>query len=113
MKNFVLAIRPFVSVLAVLYAIFVVQQFASRNVWWGDTAAVIHVIFWTLAPPLWFLLEWWATTGNPQDLKDNQEKAGKLWAAVLVVVLYFFPKGPLERDFHSTPEAPKSAEVSK
>jgi hypothetical protein len=70
-----------------------------------------HLVVWTLAPPAWFLLELWARTKTNitsrqlvrerfELLKYNQELAGKLWAAVLVALLYFFPDGPIYKIAH-------------
>src|SRR5262249_62433561 len=80
LKQLILKIRPTLSVFAVLYAIFVVQQFAARKVLGGDPAAVFHVVFWTLAPPLWFLAERWADpVANAKAVKVGKENEGKLW----------------------------------
>jgi hypothetical protein len=67
---------------------------------------ILHLAVWTIAPPIWCGFELWArqeTTDTKRRLgpggvdfdqfKYSQELAMKIWAAVLVVLLYFFPDG--------------------
>jgi hypothetical protein len=93
----ILDVRLPLGIIAFGYAAYVVWNFArNRVVGISDKAAAWHLAFWTLAPPLWFSVEWWACKGA-LGLKDGQEVAKELWAAVLAVILYFYPGGPLER----------------
>lgn len=59
-----------------------------------------EVVFWTLAPPIWFFLEYrWFDTGKitdiPKDVtldsvKAYSDFASKIWAAVLAAVLFLY-----------------------
>jgi hypothetical protein len=96
------ALRLIVGVAALIYAVILIKYFAT-----GVSCLCLlrivpswfHLVIWTLGPPLWFALEYWLMrdTQERKDgrLKDGQEVAGKIWAAVLVVLLYFYPDGPL------------------
>lgn len=59
----------------------------------------LHLAIWTVAPPLWFLFELsrYPPSASLERFKYTQELAAKLWAAVLVVMLYFFADGPLHK----------------
>lgn len=97
--KFVRSVRLPLGGLATLYAGIIIKFFAEYKALCIDPAW--HLVVWTLGPPLWFALEYWAMAGEPErrdgSLKEGQEVAGKIWAAVLVVLLYFYPDGPLQR----------------
>lgn len=95
--TFVKNLRLFLGAVAVIYAAFLIWFFAKDQLLCVDPAW--HLLVWTLAPPLWFAFEYWAMSNQPErnngSLKEGQEVAGKIWGAVLVVLLYFYPNGPL------------------
>ena len=83
--------------------------FGFPSVWWAfhfprarlefldRPELVALVFFWTLGPPLWFLFEYfvlWKGADEQQlkQIKEWQDIAKPLWAAVLATVLFFIPK---------------------
>jgi predicted membrane protein len=84
--------------LAPLYAGWVIYSFATKVV--GSESAVFHLVLWSIGPPAWFFIEHnvllEANGSNLDRLKSGQEVAGRIWAAVLAVILFFYPNGLLE-----------------
>jgi hypothetical protein len=99
-------IRFVIAVVVGAYAIYVVQWFAGDAAPTHPRIRIAHVVFWTLAPPVWFFLEYWMvdrgwiTLSSGDDkgaflasLKTYADQAGKIWAAVLAVILLLYPRG--------------------
>jgi hypothetical protein len=85
------------GILTFLYAGWVIYSFATKDV--GPENAVFHLVFWSIGPPVWFFIEYNVLLeedgSNLDRLKSGQEVAGRVWAAVLAVILFFYPNGPL------------------
>ncbi len=101
--------RPLIGAVAFVYAILLIVTFAkypSQTYGPGFGSAWLHLVIWTLGPPTWFAIEFWALSGEPErkdgSLKEGQDVAAKIWAAVLAVILYFYPDGPLYKLARST-----------
>lgn len=93
-------LRPILGVVTFIYAVALVLWLTRSGNQLGASARW-HLVFWTLGPPLWFAVEYFAlgqsSAGPNQRLLAGQDVASKLWAAVLVVLLYFYPGGPFFR----------------
>jgi hypothetical protein len=60
-----------------------------------DSESKLHLTLWTIAPPLWFFVEFFLFFDNHnssaavEQLRASQEVAGRFWAAVLAVMLSY------------------------
>jgi hypothetical protein len=90
-------LRPILGVAAFVYAV-VLVLWLTRLECQPRRALRWHLVFWTVGPPLWFATEYFALDTSYADpnkrLLVGQDVASKLWAAVLVLLLYFYPGGP-------------------
>lgn len=103
---------------SMLDAVFVISGLTDNTPWsqWLVTGnpkkltglGVVHVVAWTVLPPLWFFLETFiieerllpseARSTNAElkagydRLRVAQDLAAKLWAAVLAAILFLVPK---------------------
>lgn len=103
---------------SMLDAIFVISGLTDSTPWsqWLVTGnpkrltglGVVHVVAWTILPPLWFFLETFVieerllpseahSTDNKlkaeyDRLRVAQDLAAKFWAAVLAAILFLVPK---------------------
>jgi len=81
------------GILAFYYATYVLVSLAATHL--TNKEATFHLVFWSLAPPLWFIFEWFIWFDNHQmadavlQLRIAQDIFGKFWAAVLAVMLAF------------------------
>lgn len=95
------------SGLASLYACYVLHGFWKKKfVVPGSpnaelsTEGKIHVLLWTIGPPIWFFLEYWiaSTYACPNDkealanVKLWEDIAKTFWAGILAAVLFLKPK---------------------
>jgi hypothetical protein len=59
---------------------------------WG----VFHFVCWSLVPPLWFFFEYHLVPPTEVDrrkqIKDSQDVAGKIWAAVVAIMVFVIPR---------------------
>lgn len=91
------------SCLAALYAAFVLYGFWNKKfIAKGSTngelsrAGKVHVLLWTMGPPIWFFGEYWiaSTYACPYDqealanVKLWQDMAKTFWAGILAAVLF-------------------------
>jgi len=86
----------FLSVALLLYAVYVILGSLLR--WFVHpgppptltTWGFIHLLFWTLGPPIWFFFEYHLESDaeKRKKLKDSQDVTSKVWAAVLVVLVF-------------------------
>lgn len=88
------------AVVALMYGAYVIWQFLSgayttkEGSFNNARIAKIHVLVWTIGPPLWFFIEYYLLTPS-HDLaavKQGQDLASKFWAAVLASILFLKPK---------------------
>ena len=54
--------------------------------------ARLHLVFWALVPPFWFFIEWFFLVRNYEAqnvslVRAGQDVVGRLWAAVLAILL--------------------------
>lgn len=97
----------FGSLLATYLGLYVLVSLNAKKI--SKREAAIHLIAWTLAPPLWFSFErYFFFQGTAQEaklldcdpklkereqrikaLKEGQDYASKLWGAILAVLLAF------------------------
>lgn len=73
------------------YAAYAITSALSPS-WINATEASVHLVIWTLLPPLWFFFEWFVFFDNHgqrravEALKTAQDLAGKFWGAVLTLL---------------------------
>jgi hypothetical protein len=88
------AILPFtLGLLGAYYALFVMVSLGRGRL--TPTESLVHLTIWTLAPPFWFFVEWFYWFDNHandkavHNLGVAQDLSGRLWAAVLAVMLAY------------------------
>lgn len=95
------------SGLAIIYAAYVLHGFWTKKflVEGADstelsTPGKVHVVLWTMGPPVWFFLEYWvaSTYVCPNDkealanVKLWEDIAKTFWAGILAAVLFLKAK---------------------
>lgn len=79
------------GVLTAYYAAYVVISMLSGRITQGE--ALVHLAWWTLVPPSWFLFEWFVWFDNHDDptavalMRAGQDLASKFWASVLALMI--------------------------
>jgi hypothetical protein len=91
------------AVLAAIYTIWCIERLARNVLIPGNLdqkfvpELMAYSIFWVLAPPMWFFLEYFAaesdcisdlprSDGNLKIIKDYADYASKVWAGVLALL---------------------------
>ena len=104
MKNLLATISgnrfgTFLAIICLSYAGYVIYQFTSgaylneKHEFTRSRPAMAHILFWALAPPLYFFIEYyWTSPDRRKAVKEGQELASRVWAAVLVVILFAIGK---------------------
>ena len=73
----------------VVYAVVIIAVFAAGNA--SPAAIRIHIAIWTLLPPILFVIEYWAMSPMEEKVFNvfvaEQQIAGRVWAAVLAVLV--------------------------
>jgi hypothetical protein len=98
-------VRFVLAVLLLLYAGCTIARFSNLIGQAKSPFNIGEAIFWTLGPPTWFFIEYyaidldWIALPTDQDKKDYlasvktyADYSSKIWAAVLAAVLYLLGK---------------------
>lgn len=93
--------NPFYSVVGSLFfADAVVAVLGSILGWFVQDkhltgCGVFHFVFWSLVPPMWFFFEYHLVPATDvalrKQIKDSQDVAGKIWAAVVAIMVFTIP----------------------
>jgi hypothetical protein len=81
------------AILSFYYAAYVIVSLALGRL--AGTPTMLHLAFWTLAPPVWFFFEWFVWFDNHESaaavasLRVAQDLSSRFWAAVLAVMLAY------------------------
>jgi hypothetical protein len=80
------------SLYAAYLGLYVLISLVTQKI--SKAEASVHLILWTLIPPMWFAFERYCLFDDVGEdrikmLKEGQEYASKLWSAVLAVLLAF------------------------
>jgi hypothetical protein len=96
--------RKYLAIFVAVYAMYCVWRFIA-NITIGEPLPrefafelIAYSIFWILAPPMWFFVEYFAvanncitgfqgTDENLKKIKDYADYASKVWAALVAVLI--------------------------
>ena len=87
------------SLVALIYCAYVLYQFGMIPKYGDLPEARVHVLIWTLAPPLYFFGEYLYHARKGSDaaklakVKTWQDLATKCWAGVLAAMLFLSKTG--------------------
>jgi hypothetical protein len=99
-------LRFFLGIIAICFAVYTLWQFATYDPG-SDSRSLFYpvaVVIWGLGPPAWFFAEYWmidhkwilVPSGQEQiylsSVKTYSDYASKIWAAVLAIVVFLYPK---------------------
>lgn len=83
------------SVVALAYGVFVIWQFWDNPALGKTCEGKVHILLWTLVPPLWSFAEYFILKHvlnydsiQMADAKTWQDLATKFWAGVLAAMLF-------------------------
>jgi hypothetical protein len=98
-------LRVMLALGLLVYACSIITRFASLTATTKKPGHIVEIIFWTLGPPLWFFLEYFAFDKERSTMAEGMAKkeflehaktygdyASKIWAAVLAVATFLYTK---------------------
>ncbi|WP_411725463.1 hypothetical protein [Methyloglobulus sp.] len=88
-----------------IYAVCTIIRFSALTLETKEIFHIYEIVFWTLGPPAWFFVEYYLMDNGtiilpPGEKKDKflaeaknyADTASKIWAAVLAVLVFMYPK---------------------
>ena len=89
------SVPQIVSVVALIYGGIVIMQFWDNPALGKTCTGKVHILVWTLGPPLWFFVEYLIlkhalhyNDTKMANAKTWQDLATKFWAGVLAAMLF-------------------------
>lgn len=87
------------------YAVYTIIRFSELTISSKQIYHIYEIVFWTLGPPIWFFVEYYLLDreiiipppGTDKEkflitAKSYADTASKIWAAVLAVLVFMYPK---------------------
>jgi hypothetical protein len=96
----VMGVSQYVSIGALLYGCIIIYRFWHHSELATKFEGKMHIILWTLGPPIWFFAEYYYLkdisgydASRLADVKIWQDLATKFWAGILAVMLFLSKVG--------------------